>query len=98
MKDSEFLPILQIMAPGTKLRKTLDDIARAKLGSMKEKPMQGTVVSVGNGKKADDGKVIPMYVKQGDRVLFGKCAGTEIKLDGDEHLILGEDDILGVVK
>jgi chaperonin GroES len=64
----------------------------------KEKPMQGTVVSVGDGKKADDGTVIPMSVKQGDRVLYGKYAGTEIKLDGEEHLILGEDDILGIVE
>ena len=64
----------------------------------KEKPMQGTVVSVGVGKKTDDGKRIPMSLKQGDRVLFGKYAGTEIKLDGEEHLILGEDDIMGIVQ
>ena len=64
----------------------------------KEKPMQGTVVSVGVGKKTDDGKIIPMSLKQGDRVLFGKYGGTEIKLDGEEHLILGEDDIMGIVQ
>ena len=64
----------------------------------KEKPMQGTVVSVGNGKMADDGSIIPMTVKQDDRVLFGKYSGTEIKFDGEEHLILREDDILGIVK
>ena len=64
----------------------------------KEKPMQGTVVSVGNGKMADDGSIIPMTVKQDDRVLFGKYSGTEIKFDGEDHLILREDDILGIVK
>ena len=64
----------------------------------KEKPMQGTVVSVGNGKMADNGSIIPMTVKQDDRVLFGKYSGTEIKFDGEDHLILREDDILGIVK
>ena len=64
----------------------------------KEKPMQGTVVSVGNGKMADNGSIIPMTVKQGDQVLFGKYSGTEIKFDGEDHLILREDDILGIVK
>ena len=64
----------------------------------KEKPIQGTVVSVGNGKMNDNGSIIPMTVKQGDQVLFGKYSGTEIKFDGEEHLILREDDILGIVK
>ena len=64
----------------------------------KEKPMQGTVVSVGIGKKADDGKIIPMSVKQGDRVLFGKYAGTEIEVDGVKHVFMNEDDILSVVE
>jgi len=63
----------------------------------KEKPQEGTVVAVGPGKQ-DDGKVIALDVKAGDRILFGKYAGTEIKLDGEEHLILREDDILGVVE
>jgi chaperonin GroES len=63
----------------------------------KEKPMEGEVVAVGNGKLQDDGTVRKLDVKAGDRVLFGKFAGTEIKLDGEEHLILREDDIMGVV-
>jgi len=63
----------------------------------KEKPVEGEVVAVGNGKVLDDGSVRPLGVKAGDRVLFGKYSGTEIKLDGEEHLIVREDDILGVV-
>lgn len=63
----------------------------------KEKPIEGEVVAVGNGKVLDDGTVRPLGVKAGDRVLFGKYSGTEIKLDGEEHLIVREDDILGVV-
>jgi chaperonin GroES len=63
----------------------------------KEKPIEGEVVAVGNGKVQEDGGVRKLDVKAGDRVLFGKFAGTEIKLDGEEHLILREDDILGVV-
>jgi chaperonin GroES len=63
----------------------------------KEKPVEGEVVAVGNGKVLDDGSVRALGVKAGDRVLFGKYSGTEIKLDGEEHLIVREDDILGVV-
>src|SRR5580700_6242300 len=63
----------------------------------KEKPQQGTVVAVGNGKANDDGKPIPLDVKAGDRILFGKYAGQEIKLDGEEVLIMKEDDVLAVV-
>ena len=63
----------------------------------KEKPIEGEVVAVGNGKVLDDGSVRALGVKAGDRVLFGKYSGTEIKLDGEEHLIVREDDILGVV-
>jgi chaperonin GroES len=63
----------------------------------KEKPQEGRVVAVGPGKH-DDGKVIPLGVKAGDKILFGKYSGTEIKLDGEEHLILREDDILGVIE
>ena len=66
--------------------------------SAKEKPIEGKVVAVGNGKLGEDGKVHPLDVKAGDRVLFSKYAGTEIKLDGEEHLILREDDILGVLE
>ena len=64
----------------------------------KEKPQEGKVVSVGRGKVGEDGKVQPLDVKRGDKILFGKYAGTEIKLDGEEHLILREDDILGVIE
>lgn len=63
----------------------------------KEKPQQGKVIAVGEGRH-EDGKVIPMDVKPGDRVLYGKYAGTEIKVDGEEHLILREDDVLGVIE
>jgi chaperonin GroES len=66
--------------------------------SAKEKPIEGKVVAVGNGKVADDGKVRALQVKAGDRVLFGKYAGTEVKIDGEEHLILREEEILGVVE
>jgi chaperonin GroES len=64
----------------------------------KEKPMQGQVIAVGTGKLDEDGKRIPLDVQQGDRVLFGKHAGTEIKIEGEEHLIVREDDILGIVQ
>jgi chaperonin GroES len=63
----------------------------------KEKPQMGQIVSVGNGKKTEDGKVIPVDVKAGDRVLFGKYSGTEVKVEGEEYLIMREDDILGVI-
>jgi chaperonin GroES len=64
----------------------------------KEKPQEGKVVAVGPGKRDKDGKLIPLDVKAGDRVLFAKWAGTEFKLDGKEHMIMKEDDILGVVE
>ena len=64
----------------------------------KEKPIEGKVIAVGNGKVQEDGKVRPLDVKAGDRVLFSKYAGTEIKIDGDEHLIMREEDILGVIE
>ncbi len=64
----------------------------------KEKPIQGKVIAVGKGKVADDGKVIPLEVKAGDKVLFGKYAGTEVKIDGEEHLIMREDDVLGIIE
>ena len=64
----------------------------------KEKPQEGEVVAVGKGKAGDDGKVTPLDVKVKDRVLFGKYAGTEINLDGEEHIIMREDDILGIVQ
>ena len=64
----------------------------------KEKPIEGKVVAVGKGKVKEDGSVQPPDVKVGDRILFGKYAGTEIKMDGEEHLIMREDDILGVIE
>jgi chaperonin GroES len=64
----------------------------------KEKPIEGEVIAVGNGKVADDGKQRPLDVKKGDRVLFGKYSGTEIKIDGVEHLILREDEVLGIIE
>ncbi len=64
----------------------------------KEKPSEGVVEAVGNGKMAPDGKVAPMSVKVGDRVLFGKYAGTEVKLEGDSRLIIREEDILAVIE
>jgi len=64
----------------------------------KEKPQEGKVIAVGKGKVTEDGKVIPLDVKAGDRILFGKYSGTEIKIDGEEHLIMREEDILGIIE
>ena len=64
----------------------------------KEKPQQGTVIAAGNGKVKDDGKRIPLDVKAGDRILFGKYSGQEIKLDGEEYLIVKEDEVLAVIE
>ena len=64
----------------------------------KEKPQEGKVIAVGKGKMTDDGKLIPLDVKVGDRILFGKYSGTEIKIEGEEHLIMREEDILGVIE
>jgi len=64
----------------------------------KEKPQQGKIVAVGKGKVNDDGKLTPLDVKVGDKVLFAKYSGSEIKLDGEEHLIMREEDILGVLE
>jgi chaperonin GroES len=66
--------------------------------SAKEKPIEGEVIAVGNGKVLDDGKVRTLDVKKGDRILFGKYSGTEIKIDGVEHLILREDEVLGIIE
>ncbi len=66
--------------------------------SAKEKPIEGEVIAAGNGKAGEDGKVRPLDVKKGDRVLFGKYAGTEVKIENVEHLILREEDILGVIE
>ena len=64
----------------------------------KEKPQKGEIIAVGKGKITEDGKVIPVDLKVGDKVLFGKYAGTEIKIDGADYLIMREDDILGVIE
>ena len=66
--------------------------------SAKEKPQQGKVIAAGQGKSKDDGKRVPLDVKPGDRILFGKYSGQEIKLEGDEYLIMREDDVLAVVE
>jgi chaperonin GroES len=64
----------------------------------KEKPQEGEVIAVGNGKKTEEGKVVPLDVKAGDRILFGKYSGSEIKMDDQEYLILREDEVLGVLE
>ena len=63
----------------------------------KEKPQEGQVVAVGTGKVNDDGKNLPLAVKEGDRILFGKYSGNEVRLDGEEYLIMKEDDVLGIL-
>ena len=83
--------------------KRFDEEERTKGGiiipdNAKEKPQQGEVIAVGNGKVLDDGKKVPLEVKRGDRVLFGKYSGTEIKIDGNEYLMMREEDILGVIE
>lgn len=65
--------------------------------SAKEKPAEGKVVAVGNGKLADDGTRVPLEVKKGDRILFGKYSGTEVKIEGEDYLIMREDDVLGII-
>ncbi len=64
----------------------------------KEKPMEGKIVAVGSGAKDDDGKVTPLDVAKGDRILYGKWSGTEVKVDGDDYLIMKESDIMGVIE
>jgi chaperonin GroES len=85
------------------LVKRLDEEAKSKGGiiipdTAKEKPMEGRVVAVGSGKVSEEGVVTPLDVKKGDRILFTKYAGTEIKVEGDEHLIIREDDVLAVLE
>ncbi|MFO7709695.1 MAG: co-chaperone GroES [Desulfobacterales bacterium] len=64
----------------------------------KEKPVEGKVTAVGNGKIGEDGKRVALEVKKGDRILFGKYSGTEVKIEGEEYLILREDDVLGIIE
>lgn len=83
--------------------KRLDDQGEQKVGGLyipdtaKEKPQEGEVVAVGKGKRLDDGKLIPLDVAVGDRILFGKYSGSDIKMDGNEYLIMREDEVLGVI-
>ena len=65
--------------------------------SAKEKPQEGDVIAVGSGIRKEDGTILPLDVKAGDRILFGKYAGTEIKMEGEEYIMMKEDDILGVI-
>jgi len=83
--------------------KRLEEEAKTKGGiiipdTAKEKPIEGKVIAVGKGKTSDDGKLIALEVKVGDKVLFSKYGGTEIKIDGVEHLVMREDDILGIIE
>ena len=85
------------------LVKRLEEVARTAGGiiipdSAKEKPVEGEVVAVGPGKLSDKGDRTPLQVKAGDRVLFSKYGGTDVKLDGEDYLIMREDDILGIVE
>jgi len=84
------------------LVKRLEEEAKSKGGiiipdTAKEKPIEGKIIAVGDGKVLDDGKKVPLNVKVGDRVIFSKYAGTEIKIDGEEYTIMREDDILGIL-
>jgi chaperonin GroES len=85
------------------LVKRIEEEAKSKGGiiipdTAKEKPQEGRVIAVGKGKLSDDGKLRPMDVHKGDRILFGKYSGTEIQLEGEEHLIIREDDVLAVLE
>jgi chaperonin GroES len=106
------LPGREVLLMATRIRpladrlivKRVDDQEQKSAGGIiipdtaKEKPQEGKVVAVGRGKLNEEGKVIPLDVKAGDRILFGKYSGSEIKIDGEEHLILREEDVLGVVE
>lgn len=63
----------------------------------KEKPQEGEVIAVGNGKRKEDGTVIPLDVKKGDKIIFGKYAGNEVKIDGEEYVIMNESDVMGII-
>ena len=85
------------------LVRRVEEIEKTKGGiiipdAAKERPLEGNVVAVGVGKRLDDGTLIPLDVKAGDRVLFGKYSGTEIKVDGFDHIILREDEVLGILE
>lgn len=83
--------------------KRVEEVEKTKGGiiipdTAKEKPVEGKVIAVGDGKVTDDGKKIPLEIKAGDKILFGKYAGTEIQIDGEEHLIMREDDIIAIIE
>ena len=85
------------------LVKRIDEEEKTKGGiiipeSAKEKPMEGKIIAVGKGKVLEDGKVLPLDVKVGDKILFAKYAGTDIKIEGEEHLIMREEEVLGVIE
>jgi chaperonin GroES len=85
------------------LVKRVEEKAKTKGGiiipdSAKEKPAEGKVISVGNGKMNEDGKRIPVEIQEGDRILFGKYSGTEVKIENEEYLIMREDDVLGIIE
>ena len=83
--------------------KRIEEKGEQKLGALfipdsaKEKPQEGEVIAVGKGKRLEDGKIIPLDVQPGDRILFGKYSGSDIKLDADEYLIMREDEVLGIL-
>ncbi len=84
------------------LLKRVEAVQKTKSGlyipdSAKEKPLEGKIVALGTGKVLEDGKILPLTVKVGDHVLFGKYAGTELKLDGEEYLLVKESDLLGII-
>ncbi len=98
------------LAPTTKLRPLHDRVLVKRLEELdekhgriiipdtaKEKPQEGKVIAVGTGRVTEDGKKLPLAVKEGDRILFGKYSGSEVKLDGQEYLIMKEEDVLGVL-
>ncbi len=85
------------------LVKRIEEEAKTKGGiiipdSAKEKPQEGKVIAAGNGKIGEDGKVQPLDVKKGDKILFSKYAGSEVNIEDDEHLIIREDDVLGIIE
>jgi chaperonin GroES len=85
------------------LIKRIEGEAKSKGGiiipdTAKEKPQEGKVIAAGNGRVTDDGKVVPLEVKKGDRVLFGKYSGSEVQIEGEEHLIIREEDVLAILE
>jgi len=85
------------------LAKRVPEVAKTSGGlfipdNAKEKPLEATVVAIGTGKRLEDGKIQPLTLKAGDRILIGKYTGSEVKLDGEAHIILGEDDVLAVLE